>query len=126
MTEQYNRTVLIIDDDPAIRQVVRIQLRNTGIRLLEAEDTTDVMEVLSDHPVSAIICDIKLHKLSGFEVFREIRKYYPEMPVIMLTGYIEQEYYDTSLNMGALDLIIKPVRKEQLLQTLQKAFEAGS
>ncbi len=123
MTNSKPYHVLIVDDDPAIRQVVRNQLRNSGIILHEAEDVESVLHSLKENPAAAVICDIKLNNLSGFDVFREIRKINPTLPVIMLTGYIEQEYYDTSQELGALDLIIKPVRKEQLLDALHKAFE---
>ncbi len=125
MPDNTERNLLIIDDDPAIRTVVRMQLKNTAIRLHEASDIKGTMKALKDQPIDAVICDIKLKNLSGFEVFREIRKIYPDMPVIMLTGYIEQEYYDTSLEMGAADLIIKPVRKEKLLESLGKIFDSA-
>jgi two-component system response regulator GlrR len=122
MSDQIKRNVLIVDDDPTIRGIVRMQLKSAGICLLEATDTASALNILEGSGADAVLCDIKLKNENGFDVFREIRKVYPALPIIILTGFIEEEYYDTSKDLGVANLLIKPIRKEKLLEALEKVF----
>ena len=120
-----NKKILIIDDDPGIRKVIKLQVKTLKRDLLEASNRAEALILLKQENVAAIICDIKLKEEYGFDLVREFRILYPELPIIMLTGFIEQEFYDAASAMGCLDMLIKPVRKEKLVEALEKAFQCS-
>jgi DNA-binding NtrC family response regulator len=125
MDNKIKRSILIIDDDPAIRKVIIYQLRSLEYGIFEASSMNEALAVLEAEKVAAVLCDVKLKEESGFDIVREIITKYPNLPVVMLTGFIEQEFYQTSIDMGCRDLIIKPVRKEKLQEVLEKVFRCS-
>ena len=111
-------TILVIDDEKNIRKIICSQLASGGRKAVESTNREDALSILKTQHIDAVICDIKLAEGSGIEVLREIRKNWEAMPVIMLTGYIDREYFELSKQLGCYDVLIKPVRKEKLLEVL--------
>ncbi len=123
MHESSLKTILIVDDDPGIRSVIRNQIKSFGFRVAEASNKPEALAFLIAGSINIVVCDIKMKEENGFDILREIHTEYPSIPVIMLTGFIEKEYYDRAKELGAIDLIIKPVRKERLFEVLEKALK---
>jgi len=122
MENTEKKTVLIIDDDLAILNVIRNQLKSYGITIVAASNRMEALAALEARHVNAVLCDIKMKEESGFVVIKAIREKFPLLPVIVLTGFIGQEYYDQAKELQCLEMVIKPVRKENLLKVLEKAF----
>jgi DNA-binding NtrC family response regulator len=116
------KSLLVIDDDERIRKVIKIQLKDTDYKVFEADDKNTAMELIRDNPIDIVICDIKMKESNGFEILKEIKQLYPELPVIMLTGFIDKKMSDDAKEMGCFDFITKPVRREKLIQTIDSAF----
>lgn len=116
------KNLLIIDDDEKIRKIIRIQLHKTEICVYEAENKDIAFQILGDIHVHVIICDIKMKDSNGFVTLKEIKEKYPDIPVIMLTGFIDKKISDKAKDMGCFDFITKPVRREILKQTINKAL----
>jgi len=117
------KNLLIIDDELQIRRIIRIQLHKKDYTIHEADNKDIAFKILEDVPIDVIICDIKMKDSNGFVILKEIKIKYPDIPVIMLTGFIDKKISDKARNMGCFDFMTKPVRREKLLQTIEKAIE---
>jgi DNA-binding NtrC family response regulator len=116
------KKVLIIDDDERIRRIIKIQLHKTDLTLFEAENKDMAFTILEKESVDVIICDLKMKDTSGFTLLQELIEKYNQIPVIMLTGFIDQNISDKSKRIGSFAFITKPVRREKLIETINRAI----
>jgi two-component system chemotaxis response regulator CheY len=115
--------VLVIDDEQEVRDVIQLQLGGTRYELLEAEDGEQGIELLNENAltVDVIICDVRMPKINGVEAVKYFRQEYPSTPVIVLTGYPDVNLAVEFMKQGAVEYLVKPVEKEQLIDAVEKA-----
>jgi len=122
-----NGRVLIVDDEPDIRKVVRMTLQKAGYDVLEAEDGEKAIEVINTGEnrlmLDVIICDIRMPKINGVEAIAYFRKEYSRVPVVVLTGFPDINMATSFLNDGVVDYLVKPVEGEKLKAAVAKAME---
>lgn len=113
--------ILIADDDPAQRMVIRIYLEEEGYQVVEAEDGYTALKRLGDNPhLRLLIVDLEMPALNGFDLIREVRaKEARYNYIIVLTASEEDESMIRALTLGADDFLIKPVRRQELILRLQ-------
>src|SRR5918999_1395927 len=99
--------VLVVDDDPIVREVVTRYLIRDGFEVDEAEDGEAAVAAFQKRMPDLVLLDLMLPKLDGFAVFDHIRSI-AEIPVIMLTAKREEEDCIAGLEMGADDYVSKP------------------
>lgn len=116
--------ILIIDDEERIRRIIKIQLRNTGFSVFEAEDSETAFTILKSQNINVVICDIKMKGLGGIEILKRIKMENETIPVIMLTGFIDDEYVKLSRENSCFDFLTKPVQREMLIQVINSALES--
>ncbi|MDR9855233.1 response regulator transcription factor [Paenibacillus sp. VCA1] len=107
-------TVLVVDDDPEIRDVVHIFLRNEGLRVFEAEDGLEALELLKREVVDLIILDVMMPNLDGIKACFKIRETM-NIPIIMLSAKGEDIDKITGLTTGADDYVAKPFNPLELM-----------
>ncbi|MEO8331897.1 MAG: sigma-54 dependent transcriptional regulator [Gallionella sp.] len=112
--------VLVVDDEPAIRQVVAAQLRKAGHSVEQAGSGEAAMERLAKGDVDIVLCDIKLPGLSGIEVLRQARATGIDTAFIMMTAFASVDTAIEAIKAGAADYMIKPLNNEELLHRLTK------
>lgn len=112
--------VLVVDDEPAIRQVVSAQLRKAGHSVEQAGNGEAAMERLAKGDVDIVLCDIKLPGLSGIEVLRQARASGIDTAFIMMTAFASVDTAIEAIKAGAADYMIKPLNNEELLHRLTK------
>jgi two-component system phosphate regulon response regulator PhoB len=113
--------ILIVDDEPAIRQMVSLALSQANYDCLEAADTTEAhTKILADKP-DLILLDWMLPKVSGMDYARQLRreKLTEDIPVIMLTARTEEEDKVKGLDSGVDDYITKPFSTRELLARIR-------
>lgn len=118
--------VLVADDEYWIRENLRgvINWREYGFDFLEpAEDGEDALQKAREHLPDIVITDINMPFLSGTELMKRLREEFPNMAVLVLSGYNDFAYVREALVVGALDYLLKPIQKEELLKVLEKAVE---
>jgi CheY-like chemotaxis protein/DNA-directed RNA polymerase subunit RPC12/RpoP len=84
-------SVLLVDDDPAIREVLSIELEEAGFKAQQAEDGIDGLVKLRDELPKVIISDLQMPRMSGIEFISVVRRRFPSIPVIVLSGSIPSE-----------------------------------
>ncbi len=117
------RSVLVVDDDAAMRDLVLSLLDDEGIRGVGAASADEALERLADLDCDAVVSDIRMPGRSGIELLAEIRERRPETPVILMTAFGSIDSAVQAVRAGAADYITKPFQKDALLVTLEKAFE---
>jgi two-component system, OmpR family, response regulator len=107
-------TLLIVDDDPQIRDVLRIALGTAGFRLTEAADGALALRSVAQTPPDLIILDVGLPEMDGFEVCRRIRRT-SAVPILFLTAQDDEIDRVVGLELGADDYVTKPFSPRELV-----------
>jgi len=109
-----NFSVLIVDDEYEIREAIEIYLKNEGIRVLQAADGMEALDVLKAEEIHLILMDIMMPKMDGIKATFKIRES-KNIPIIMLSAKSEDTDKILGLNMGADDYITKPFNPMELI-----------
>lgn len=120
-TEKHaKKTILIIDDDLAINAMIQTILQSVGYNVLSAETGQEGIDITQEYTPDLIICDIHLPGMHGLDLVRMFRQQaeLANVPVLMLTADIFKA--DESFDIGADEYIMKPIRKNQLIQYVAK------
>ncbi len=118
--------LLIADDEFWVRDELSdmLEWERYGISFLTpAEDGEDAWEKVESEKPDILITDVNMPFINGVELVRRVKKNYPDTVVIMLSGYNDFEYVKESLLAGAMDYIMKPISRMQMIQVMTKALE---
>lgn len=117
--------ILIVEDEPAIRRVLKNILteENKTYEVFEAADGAEGMELIKRTDFDLILCDIKMPKMDGMEVLEAVKKLKPEIPIVMISGHGDLETAVQAMRLGAFDYISKPPDLNRLLNTVRIALE---
>jgi two-component system phosphate regulon response regulator PhoB len=120
-TMNQDKTILIVDDETAIRDMLRIALEMAGYRCLEAADTQQAHSLIIDEKPNLILLDWMLPNTSGVEFARRLKKeeLTASIPIVMLTAKSEEDNKIQGLEVGADDYITKPFSPRELIARLK-------
>lgn len=119
-------TVLLVDDEAALRAGLGEELRGEGYTVLEAGSADEAFDHLGREVVDLVLLDLKLGAESGLDVLRAIREDWPDTTVIMLTAYGMVETAVEALKLGAYDFIQKPFDLTKLVVTVKNAIQGSA
>jgi len=116
-----SKTVLIVDDEAAIREMIAVALQMAGYRCLEAENAQSAHAIVVDHQPDIILLDWMMPDVSGIELARRLKREtaYADIPIIMLTARSEEDNKIQGLEAGADDYITKPFSPRELIARLK-------
>ena len=118
--------VLIVDDEPDIRELLEITLTRMGVSALSAEDLATAQQTLQEQHFDLVLTDMHLPDGSGIDLIRTIQERWPQTPVAVITAYGSMETAITALKAGAYDFISKPVDLTRLRELVQHALRLSS
>jgi len=114
--------VLVIDDEPVVRDAVRRVLEADGLRVATAEDAGAGLQ----HPGLAtcrlVLCDLMLPDRSGVEVLRELAVRHAGLPVVLITGYATPDLAQRAQDVGAAGFLAKPFEASELIECVRRAL----
>jgi len=114
--------VLIVDDESLIRMDLRDIIESCGHEVVaEGTNGVEALAFCKKHKPDIILMDVKMPELDGIEAARQIG-FHHEAPVVLLTSYSQQDLIDKARDSGVYGYLIKPVREEQLVPTLEMAL----
>ena len=119
-------TILIIDDEPQLRQLLARILDLEGYHVLEAVDARSALKTLERETVQLIICDVKLPDRNGLELSAQLKQLYPATEIILLTAYGTIADGVTAIKNGAFDYITKGDDNERILPLVSRATEKAN
>ena len=124
MTDRSHCTALVVDDEPAITELVSCVLRSAGMSVFCARDGLRALEIIANNTVDVVITDIRMDGMSGFELMARINQDDDTIKVIVMTGYDSYDMVKRSLKAGAYDYLDKPLNDHAaIIATTQRAFE---
>ncbi len=118
-----SRTVLIVDDEESAREVCVEILKSVGLETATAESAQRALEILEGDPADFVLTDVRMPGMSGLELLKVIRQKYPEIDVVVMTGFGTVPSAVEAIKDGAYDYIQKPFRVEDLRLTFQRLME---
>jgi len=110
--------VLIVDDEPFIRQLLRRTVEREGFAVMEAEDGEAAIQLFQDHAFDFVISDIKMPKMDGMELLKAIKADFPNTQVLLITAYSGEYSPQDIIEAGADYFISKPFKNLEIRQTL--------
>jgi DNA-binding NtrC family response regulator len=122
----FRGTILVVDDDPDIQEVLRDRLESLSYRVLSASSGQEGLELLEKQSPQMVLLDIEMPGMNGLEVLKEIRKREHDVTVVMITAYGTIERAVEAMKEGAYDFIPKPFEPDHIALTVQKALERES
>ncbi|HKC95483.1 MAG TPA: response regulator [Nitrospira sp.] len=126
-SEACNGRVLVVDDEPDIRKVVRMTLQKAGYEVIEAENGEKAIQAINEGEnrllLDVVICDIRMPKINGAEAIAYFRSNYPRVPVIVLTGFPDTDMATSFLRQGVVDYLVKPVEGDKLKEAVRRAMD---
>lgn len=122
-----NGRVLVVDDEPSVRTIVRLLLEKAGYDVLEAANGEAAIEALNAGEnrlvLDVVICDIRMPKINGIQAIEYFQREYPHVPVIVLTAYPETKMAVSFMRSGVTDYLVKPVNAQKLRGAVERAME---
>ena len=128
MASEVKKRILVIDDEPAMQELIRVILERWGFELIQALNVTTAVEILRQKPLpDLVLLDMMLPDIDGLELLRQIRetKVFDNLPVIIVSAAADSDRIRAGLDMGADRYITKPAMSHNLLKTLQEVLKAG-
>jgi len=119
------KPILVVDDEPIVRESIRDWLKNAGYEVATAETGEEALEMMKKQDFGVVVLDVRLPGKTGFRVLREIKAVKPGIKSIIITAYPTEEFAEEAKLLGAVDYLVKPIAPDDLerliRETLQKA-----
>jgi len=117
------KTILIAEDVSSNQLFISILLQNSGYNVLHAMNGYEAVEMTQCQPVDLILMDLKMPVMDGLTAIVKIRKFKPDLPIIVLTASPLSSAKETAFRVGCNDYMIKPINSKYLVRTIAKYFE---
>ena len=120
-------TILLVDDEAAVRTLVSAMLERSGYDVLAVADGSAAMAALQERAdIDLVIADYRMPGMDGLGLVRRIKERTPDLPVVMLTGYGDLESYLCATGLGVVRYVGKPVGMRELQKTVRDAVAEGA
>jgi two-component system NtrC family response regulator len=116
-------TILVVDDESNYLTVMETLLGGAGYEVVTAPSALEALKIAGSADLDLVLTDMKMPKMSGIELLEELRRLYPDLPVIIMTAFGTVERAVTAMKKGSFDYILKPFKNEEILVTIAKALE---
>ncbi|MEE8578212.1 MAG: response regulator [candidate division Zixibacteria bacterium] len=115
-------SVLVVDDEEMMRNLLDKILSREGFRILTAADGVYALEMLEKEEVDLIISDMKMPRMTGFELLKQVKEQHPNIGVIIMTAYGDTYTVKDALLLGADEYITKPFKSYEISLVVERAY----
>jgi putative nucleotidyltransferase with HDIG domain len=115
--------ILVVDDDPSVRDVLAEYFREEGYRCEVARDGLEALEKLRGRGFDLVVSDIDMPRMDGVALLREIKSVSPDTEIILLTGILDVDTAIRSMRLGACDYLTKPFNLSEVCVTVERALD---
>ena len=116
-------SVLVIDDEPVLQDVLGTLLRGAGFEVFGATSAADGLQLLREEEIDVVLLDLMLPDRPGIELLPEIKGHDPHLPVVVITAYSSVESAIEAMQLGAFHYVPKPFKNEEVLHLVRRAAE---
>jgi len=120
---QIKKKILVVDDEPSMREFLLILLEREGYELQSAADAASALKLMANKHVDLVISDVQMPGLSGMELLALIKKDMPDTAVLLVTAFSTTEQAVEAMKLGAYDYLAKPFKVEELKVLVRNALE---
>ena len=115
--------LMLVDDEKRFLYTMKKLLEEKGYAMITVSGGEAALETLSAHPIDVVILDVKMPGMDGIETLKEIKRRFPLVEVIMLTGHATVESAIEGMKSGANDYLMKPIDVDELIEKASAAFD---
>ena len=115
--------ILVVDDDPAVLEMVTSLLSSCGYPAISCNSPDKVLALLAREQVDTVLSDINMPEMTGLDLLEDVRNHFPDIPVILMTGCAELDMTVEAIHKGTFDFLMKPFNPVQLLHAIKKAVD---
>lgn len=115
-------TILIVDDEAMIRNLLEKILAKEGYKTLLAKDGQEALDIINTQKVDVVISDMKMPRMSGLELLKTLKKERPEIGMVIMTGYGDTYTVKDALLLGADEYITKPFKSYEMLMIVERTY----
>ncbi|MBP6601042.1 MAG: response regulator [Verrucomicrobiales bacterium] len=119
-------TVLVVDDDPALQTLFKQFLKKVGFGRIVVGTGAEALAYVEKQRFDLVFLDLKLPDIPGDELYAKIKKIYPDLPIVIITGYPDSEILTKILSSGPVTVIKKPIEYDQLNRTVKILGHKGA
>lgn len=118
--------VMLVDDEVEFLETLVKRMKKRNVNVTGVKSGEEALKLMDQNPVDVVVLDVRMPGIDGIETLREIKKKYPLVEVIMLTGHASMEVAIEGMEIGAFDYLMKPMDIDDLLYKLQDAYKKKS
>jgi DNA-binding NtrC family response regulator len=116
------KPVLIVDDEPIVRESIRDWLKDAGYEVYTAESGEEALTLIEKQDFGIIVIDVRLPGKTGIKVLSEVKQQRPQIKSIVITAYPSAELAAEAMKLGAVDYLIKPVNPDDLEHLIRETL----
>ena len=125
MTEEWG-AILVVDDDPDMREMVYDMLKDRGHQVTTAGSGQEALRALGEEDYAVVLTDLRMKGMQGLELLTEIKRLYPGLNVILMTAFGSVETAVEAMKHGASDYLTKPVKKDELVRVIERVVREAA
>lgn len=114
--------ILVVDDDPINREFIARIMAHAGFHAVSATDGLEAVNCITADEFDAVVSDVQMPRMGGLELLRNIRECFPWLPVILMSGNLDNGMREAAFNLGATELFTKPVNRGDLVVAVRLAM----
>ena len=118
--------ILIVDDEPIVREALRDWLVDAGYEVQTAKTGEEGLEILKNQEIGLVILDVRLPGKTGIRVLEEMKAMKPDVKAIVITAYASPQMRDEAMKLGALQYMTKPIAPDKLEQLVRTALSEAA
>lgn len=122
---EHSLPILIVEDDPDLREALELILTAQGYRVLVAASGPEALELLDRHAVAMVVTDLKMVPMDGLALLDAVRQKLPHLPVALMTAYGDVPAAVRAMKSGACEFLLKPFESRQLLAVIERYAQWG-
>lgn len=119
-------TILLVEDEPMLQELLKSVLEDSGYRVVAAADGVEAVEIFlqEQHHIGIVLTDMGLPKLGGWELYDKLRGIDPAVKVILASGFVDAEMRNEAIKKGAKDFIQKPYIPSAILKRIRDVLDS--
>jgi len=116
--------ILIVDDEPTILESGKMILEDEGYKVMTASNGRKAIDILETNSIQLVLTDFKMPNLNGLQLLKWIRKFDPDLPVFMITSYVNRSIQGIARRIGAREFMLKPIDYSELIERIEETIQA--
>lgn len=120
--EEGRRSILVVEDDAVALDLLQEILKRSGFLVFVASSFDMALGILSRVDVDLVLSDIRMPEKSGMDLLRHLRERQADLPVVLLSAFGDEHLWVEALSAGAVDLIPKPFKKQEIIDVINRAL----